>query len=107
MTLTAQITLSLVLLLTAGLFGRAALRLRNTDAGFATSGRLFAPVFVPKPQFTVVTAKAFYERTANRLRLLAGVKSVALTTRLPLYAAGIESTCIALDTEKAQQRQPQ
>jgi putative ABC transport system permease protein len=99
-TLTAQITLSLVLLLTAGLFGRAALRLRNTDAGFATSGRLFAPVFVPKPQFTVVTAKAFYERTANRLRLLAGVKSVALTTRLPLYAAGIESTCIALDTEK-------
>jgi putative ABC transport system permease protein len=99
-TLTAQITLSLVLLLTAGLFARATLRLRNTDPGFATRNRLFAPVFVPQPQFTAATGRAFYDQTLNRLRLLAGVRSASLTTRLPLSAAGIELGCLARDTDK-------
>jgi predicted permease len=99
-TLTAQIALSLVLLLTAGLFARAILRFRNTDPGFATGNRLYAPAFVPKPQFTAASARAFYDQTLNRLRLLTGVRSAALTTRLPLYAAGMESSCVARDTEK-------
>jgi predicted permease len=98
-TLTGQITLSLVLLLTAGLFARATLRFRNTDPGFATGNRLFAPVFVPQPQFTAASGRAFYDHTLNRLRLLPGVRSAALTTRLPLYAAGMESSCIARDTD--------
>jgi predicted permease len=99
-TLTGQITLSLVLLLTAGLFARATLRFRNADPGFATGNRLFAPVFVPQPQFTAASSRAFYDHTLNRLRLLAGVRSAALTTRLPLYAAGMESSCVARDTDK-------
>lgn len=99
-TLTAQITLSLVLLLTAGLFARATLRFRNTDPGFATGNRLFAPVFVPQPQFTAASGRAFFDQTLNRLRLLAGVRGAALTTRLPLYAAGMESSCVARDTNR-------
>ncbi len=99
-TLTAQIALSLVLLLTAGLFARAILRFRNADPGFATGNRLFAPVFVPQPQFTAASGRAFYDQTLNRLRSLAGVRSAALTTRLPLYAAGLESGCVARDTGK-------
>jgi len=98
--LTAQIALSLVLLLTAGLFVRAILHLRNSDSGFATANRLYAPVFVPKPQFTAVAARAFYEQTLSRLRLIHGLKSAALTTRLPLYAGGIGSVCIARENEK-------
>ncbi len=99
-TLTAQIALSLVLLLTAGLFARAILRLRNADPGFATANRLFAPVFVPRPQFTASTGRVFYDQTLNRLRALAGVRSAALTTRLPLYAAGIEGSCVTRNTGK-------
>ena len=99
-TLTAQITLSLMLLLTAGLFARAILRFRNADPGFATANRLSAPVFLPKPQFTTASGKAFYDQTLNRLRLLAGVDGAALTTRLPLYAAGIGSSCVARDTDE-------
>ena len=99
-TLTAQIALSLVLLLTAGLFVRAILHLRNSDSGFATANRLYAPVFVPRPQFTAVAGRAFYEQTLNRLRSIHGVRSAALTTRLPLYAGGIDSVCIARDHEK-------
>lgn len=99
-TLAAQITLSLVLLLTAGLFARASLRLHNADPGFATANRLFAPVFVPQPRFDTVSGRAFYERTLARLRLLPGVRSAALTSRLPSYAAGMESSCVALDGGK-------
>ena len=79
-----------MLLLTAGLFARAILRFRNADPGFAAGNRLFAPVFVPKPQFSAASGRAFYDRTLNRLRSLPGVRSAALTTRLPLYAAGIQ-----------------
>jgi putative ABC transport system permease protein len=94
--LAGQIAVSLVLLLTTGLFARAALRLHQTDPGFATENRLFAPVFLPAPQFTAASSRALYDATLSRLRLLAGVRSAALTTRLPLYAAGMESGCVAL-----------
>jgi putative ABC transport system permease protein len=94
-TLTAQIALSLVLLLTAGLFARSILRFRNADPGFATGNRLFAPVFVPQPQFTAASGRVFYDQTLNRLRSLAGVRSAASTTRLPMYAAGMVRSCVA------------
>ena len=99
-TLTAQIALSLVLLLTAGLFARATLRFRNTDPGFATVNRLFAPVFLPQPQFTAAAARTFYDETLNRLRLLRGIRRVALATRIPLYAEGVGSSCVAPVTGK-------
>ncbi len=99
-TLTAQVALSLVLLLTAGLFARASLRFYNTDPGFATANRLFAPVFLPQPQFTAASGRALYDRTLHRLGLLTGVKSVGLSTRLPLSAAGADSSCVARDTDK-------
>ena len=99
-TLTAQISLSLVLLLTAGLFARATLRLRNTDPGFATANRLFAPVFISQPQFNAAFGRAFYDQALTRLRLLTGVRSAALTSRLPLYAAGMASSCVARDAAK-------
>jgi len=99
-TLTAQITLSLVLLLTAGLFARASLRLRNTDPGFATANRLYAPVLAPQPPFTATTGRAFYDQTLNRLRLLPNVRSAALALRMPLYASGVASVCVARDGGK-------
>jgi len=99
-TLTGQIAVSLVLLLTAGLFARAIIRFHNIDPGFASAHRLYAPSFVPQPQFTAASGRVFYDQTLNRLRSLAGVRSAALTTRLPLYAAGIGSTCVASTAER-------
>jgi len=83
-TLTGQIAVSLVLLLTAGLFARAIIRFHNIDPGFASAHRLYAPSFVPQPQFTAASGRVFYDQTLNRLRSLAGVRSAALTTRLPV-----------------------
>ena len=93
--LTGQIALSLVLLLTAGLFARLIVRFHNLDPGFASANRLYAPAFVPAPQFTPSSGRVFYDRVLTRLRALPGVSSASLTTRLPMYAAGIAGTCAA------------
>jgi putative ABC transport system permease protein len=93
--LTGQIALSLVLLLTAGLFARLIVRFHNLDPGFASANRLYAPAFVPAPQFTPASGRVFYDQVLSRLRALPGVSSASLTTRLPMYAAGIAGTCAA------------
>ena len=93
--LTGQIALSLVLLLTAGLFARLIVRFHNLDPGFASANRIYAPAFVPAPQFTPASGRVFYDQTLARLRALSGVRSASLTTRLPMYAAGIAGTCVA------------
>jgi len=93
--LTGQIALSLVLLLTAGLFARLVVGFHYLDPGFASANRLYAPAFVPAPQFTPASGRVFYDRTLARLRALSGVRGASLTTRLPMYAAGIAGTCVA------------
>ncbi len=98
--LTGQIAVSLVLLLTAGLFARSIVRLHNADPGFASANRIYAPVFLPSPQFTPRSGRVFYDRMLARLRAMGGVRSAALTTRLPLYAAGIAGTCVARDGDR-------
>jgi len=99
-TLTGQIALSLVLLLTAGLFARVIMRFHDIDPGFASANRLYAPVFLPAPQFTAESGKVFYRQILDRLRSMAGVRSAALTSRLPLYAAGVSGNCIARANDK-------
>jgi len=98
--LTGQIAISLVLLLTAGLFARLVIRFHNLDPGFASANRLYAPAFVPAPQFTPASGRIFYDRMLARLRALPGVRSASLTTRLPMYAAGIAGTCVARKGER-------
>ena len=97
--LSGQIALSLVLLLTAGLFARLIVRFHNLDPGFASTNRLYAPSFVPAPQFTPASGRVFYDQTLARLRLLPGVRRASLTTRLPMYAAGIAGTCVAREAD--------
>jgi putative ABC transport system permease protein len=93
--LTGQIALSLVLLLTAGLFARLIVSFHHLDPGFASANRLYAPAFVPAPQFTPAAGRVFYAQTLARLHALSGVTSASITTRLPMYAAGVAGTCVA------------
>jgi predicted permease len=101
--LTGQIALSLVLLLTAGLFARLIVHFHHLDPGFASGNRLYAPAFVPAPQFTPTSGRIFYDQTLARLREIPGVRSASLTTRLPLYAGGIAATCVARAGERPAQ----
>jgi macrolide transport system ATP-binding/permease protein len=82
--LIAQVSLSLILLLTAGLFLRVLGRFHTADPGFAVANRIYASIYVSPPEFTPESARAFYSQAIDRLRSLPGVKSVALTNILPL-----------------------
>ena len=82
--LAGQVSVSLVLLLTAGLFPRVLLAFQASDPGFAVNNRLYVTAYVSPPEFTPETGRQFYARTLDRLRALPGLKSAAITDLLPL-----------------------
>jgi macrolide transport system ATP-binding/permease protein len=91
--LIAQVSLSLVLLLTAGLFLRVLGEFHAADPGFAVENRLYVSTYVSAPEFTPESARAFWAEAVDRLRALPGVKSVAITNYLPLTP--LPQTCAA------------
>jgi predicted permease len=93
-TLVAQIVTSLALLLVAGSFVDAVLHLQATDPGFAVSGRLYAYTFISMPPFTLQSGREFYATAIERLKVLPGVRTAALTRSLPLTPAG--TNCASL-----------
>jgi predicted permease len=82
--LLAQVSLSLVLLMTAGLFLRVLGQFHSADPGFAVDHRLYVTTYVSAPEFTPESGRAFYAAVTDRLRALPGVRSVAITNVLPL-----------------------
>ncbi|HVP00126.1 MAG TPA: ABC transporter permease [Bryobacteraceae bacterium] len=82
--LVAQVSLSLVLLLTAGLFLRVLGQFHTADPGFAVQSRLYVTTYVSAPEFTPETSRAFYDAALEKLRALPGVRSAAITNILPL-----------------------
>ena len=93
--LVAQVGLSLVLLLCAGLFLRSIFRLSAADPGFTVNNRLYVLTYISEPEFTAETGRRFYARTLEHIRALPGVRSAALTRFLPLMVAGQETECIS------------
>ena len=86
--LVVQVVMSLVLLFVAGSFVQALLRLQATDPGFDVAGRLYAYTWIPSPPFTPESRREFYSQSLERLRALPGVRTVALTSSLPLMPTG-------------------
>lgn len=82
--LVAQVALSLVLLLTAGLFLRVLGEFHSADPGFAVQNRLYVTTYVSAPEFTPETSRAFYDAALEKLRSLPGVRGAAITNILPL-----------------------
>ena len=82
--LTVQVCVSMVLLLTNGLFLRALWRFGVADPGFAVEHRLDVSTYVSAPEFTSETARELYAQALDRLRPLPGVRHAALTNWLPL-----------------------
>ena len=79
----AQVALSMVLLVEAGLFARSEQRALRADPGYAPSKVVVAYVRFPdssKPE----TAPARLEAIAQRMRRLPGVRGVAFSDGLPL-----------------------
>ncbi len=90
----AQLAVSVILLIGAGLTLRTLFQLEHVDGGFRPSGVTTARIYLLKSEFG-----RFYEALVQRTRRLDGVQSVALSTTFPLYTRGDEDE-FALDLGK-------
>src|ERR1700754_2479844 len=86
---TAEVAVSLVLLIGAGLLINSFLRLRNIDPGFKVDHLLTMKIELPEPKYeTLERRAAFYTDLVQRVQSLPGARSAAVTTNLPLYRQG-------------------
>jgi putative ABC transport system permease protein len=86
---TAEVAISLVLLIGAGLLINSFLRLRNVDPGFRVNNLLTMKIVLSERKYEEAARRsAFYTELVQRVEALAGVKSAAVTTNLPLFSSG-------------------
>jgi putative ABC transport system permease protein len=82
--LVSQVAMSFVLLMIAGTFVQALVRMQTSDPGFAVAGRLYAYAYVSTPGVNPATSRQMYSRAVEELRALPGVRTAALSYSLPL-----------------------
>ena len=85
--LVAEVSLSLVLLIAAGLLLTSFARLQRVEPGFEPEGVFTAQLVLPPQRYDGVTLVAFYEQLYKRLTMLPGITAAALTDRVPLTGA--------------------
>ena len=82
--LTVEIGVTVMLLISAGLLLKSFVRLRSTDVGCATDNVLTMSYSLPKEKYgKPEKINAFNESLLERLRVLPGVRTVALGSTLP------------------------
>jgi predicted permease len=82
--LVAEVSLSLVLLIAAGLLLTSFARLQRVEPGFEPAGVFTAQLVLPPQRYPREKLVAFYEQLYQRLATLPGATSAALTDRVPL-----------------------
>ena len=85
--LVAEVSLSLVLLIAAGLLLTSFARLQRVEPGFTPDGIFTAQVVLPPQRYERDKLVAFYEQFYKRLAALPSSTSAALTDRVPLTGA--------------------
>jgi predicted permease len=83
---TAQMALTVILLVGAALLGRSLLRVLSIDPGFRTEGIVAMDVAMPYVDSPAAKAKLtpFYDALFDRLRAIPGVERVAAANAVPL-----------------------
>ena len=85
----AEVAVSLVLLVGAGLLINSFLRLRNVDPGFRTDNLLTLSVVLPQQKYPDHARRsAFYADMIRRVESLPGVRTAAVTNWIPLVYQG-------------------
>jgi predicted permease len=80
----AQIALSLLLLVGAGLFTQTLANLRRVNAGFNADGVLLADLGARRDGLSGAALIAFYDDLLERVRRIPGVTSASLSSNVPL-----------------------
>jgi len=85
----AEVTASVVLLVSAGLLIRALWRLQGVDPGFRSEGVLTARTQLPWPKYeSVARRQQFYTQVLTKVRALARVTSAGYISFLPMVIRG-------------------
>jgi len=84
----AQVALSLVLLIGAGLFLRSLWRIQGADPGFDAVKVLTASLNINLLRYTRQQGREFYRRVVERMESLPGVESVSLARIVPISGGG-------------------
>ncbi len=80
----AQVAVSLIVVIAAGLFARSMQAAQNMELGFRTENLLLAQFDLSFTRFDSTRARAFQRELLARVRALPGVSSAALAARIPL-----------------------
>jgi predicted permease len=100
--LTAEIALTVILLVSAGLLFKSFLHLRTTELGCATENVLTVKYGLPEKQYDTRTkVVAFHEALLDRVRRIPGVRAAALVSTPP--GGGYESDNVFTITEHPSQ----
>ena len=85
----AEVTASVVLLISAGLLIRALVHLQNVDTGFRSEGVLTARTALSTAKYDTTARRAdFYRDVLAGVRAIPGVSSAGYATSLPIAAQG-------------------
>jgi predicted permease len=79
-----QVAVSLVLLVSAGLFIRSLERTENLDPGIRTAGRVAVPVDLELQGYDEAKGRAFYRAALDRIGALPFVRCASMTSSLPM-----------------------
>jgi predicted permease len=84
-----EVAVSVMLLISSGLFIRAIWRVQAVDPGFAPAGVLTLRTELPTPKYDSASARAeFYDRVLANVRALPGVEKAAYTSGIPFVLWG-------------------
>jgi putative ABC transport system permease protein len=85
----AEIAISIVLLIGAGLMSKSFIRLQNADPGVNVNNVLTFRLALPRTKYPQAENVAdFYRRLEERLRAMPGVEGVATTSKIPIGGTG-------------------
>jgi predicted permease len=93
----AQVTVSLVLLVGAGLFLRSFQRVLAIDPGFGREPAALLSFIVPATRFTADEARVYTRRMLDRFRQVPGIQALGVTDNLPLNTLSTQSIGFTVD----------
>jgi predicted permease len=88
----SQVAISLLLLVSAGLFLRTLYSAQDVDPGFEPDDLYVVPMQPSLNGYDAAREKALYEELASRIASRPGVESVAFTSIVPLGLAGMNTS---------------
>ncbi len=93
----AQVTVSLVLLVGAGLFLRSFQRVLAVDPGFGREPAALLSFIVPSTRFTSDEARTYTRRLLDRFRQIPGIQGLGLTSNVPLNTLSTQTIGFNVD----------